>query len=390
MNAAVLLFAIGIKSIGVLGPITGSQDTAGQVDVEMSATVHLESSNPHVATVPESVFARGVTTFAVKTFAVKGPTDVTITARIGAESKSAILRVLPPKLFVGCDVPAKVSSFTPLKCKAFLDGLAPEDMPVSVSSDHQEILVAPSITISRGTNKTEFAVSARPVAQPVTGQVSVASGGVTKSQTITVMPIALEGFSFPGLIGWQRAQGGDHVGIAVKSLASAPGLAVTLSAQALGGGATPITFDHSTIHIGSGGKFADGGFSTRCVSQTMSVTVTASADFGGEHETVHTDFTVVGPRFEKLTPESMAVSNVGSGGQKQRITIRLQDCAGPSTSFDVAFSGDAHITVPARVQIPYGSRQQDFEFTIWPCPGQPPCGGHIDVANGRAIVIVRP
>src|SRR5213594_2587918 len=148
-----------IKSIGILGPIPGSQDTAGQVEIESGRalagqTINLQSSNPGVAQVPlTATLVQGTATFAVKTFPVKTPTDVTITAQIGSSSKSAILRVLPPKLSVlGCDIPPNVSPYKPLKCTAWLDGLAPEATAVTLWSSLPVAIVPASVTIARGTN----------------------------------------------------------------------------------------------------------------------------------------------------------------------------------------------------------------------------------------------
>src|SRR5437762_686755 len=151
MSAVLLLFVsvmaatapqTSIKKTGVRGPCTGSQDTAGQVEVETGRglapqAISLESSNPGVAQVPLTATpVQGTATFTVKTFPVKTPTEVTITAQIGTSSKSASLRVLPPKLSVlGCDIPPNVIPQKPLKCTAWLDGLAPEATTVALSSN---------------------------------------------------------------------------------------------------------------------------------------------------------------------------------------------------------------------------------------------------------------
>ena len=259
-----------------------------------------------------------------------------------------------------------------------------------MSSDRREIKVSPSLRIARGTNKTEFNVSAYGVGGPVTGQISLTSGGVTKSQAVTVKPIAIAGIKFPSVMGAHSAKGCEHASIEVDSMAQAPGLSVRLTSQTLDGTATPIAFDNSTIQMNSSGYAAFGGFALRCVSHNTIVKITASADFAGERETVDTDFTVLSARLMALDSSGPMASDVPPGGVKRTITIHLDEGAGPTTWFDVSYTGNARITGPARVQIPYGNQAKDFEVTVWPCPGEPPCHGHIEIQGLRTSIGVNP
>src|SRR2546423_8428932 len=171
---------IVIKNFGILGPVTGSQDTAGRVDLELTGAtiappvIELRSSNQGIAAVPMTVTAsQSSAVFVVKTAPVTKPTEVTITAQIGKSSKSATLQILPPRLAaLGCDQPSNVIPQKPLKCTAWLDGLAAEAITVNLSTSLPVATIPANVTIPRGANKQTFQVKAQPIAQAATVRVS--------------------------------------------------------------------------------------------------------------------------------------------------------------------------------------------------------------------------
>jgi hypothetical protein len=389
LGLAILLFArlnanaadpVVIKSIAILGPITGSQDTAGQVEIDVKglaapSLVNLQSSDPRVAAVPQTISARGVTTFVVKTFPVTSPTDVTITAQISTLSKSATLRVLPPKLVVlGCDLPETVAPGKPLNCTAWLDGKAAEDISVSASSSSAFIIVPDHVTIPKGANKGGFQVTAQPIAQSVSGQVSIAYARVTKSQTVTVMPVALEKITTPT----STMHGGLH-GVPLKATLTSPapqsGLKVKVSVQVTSpqGAPMPIKLNDSVIEVQEGRKDGVVNFSTSLVSVPTSVTFTGSTQFAGDNESRQVLFTVLPADLDRVAINPSSFSHVPLGGDQATVTVQLNGDAGGNTWIDIAYSGDTQITGPARIQIPYDHHKASFNVTVSPCSVSATC-----------------
>jgi hypothetical protein len=384
-----------IKKIGVLGPITGSQGTAGQVEVEvqgptLALSVNLESSDPRVAAVPQTISVHGVTTFVVKTFPVKSVTDVTITATIGASSKSVALRVLPPTLTVlGCDQPATVDFYKPLKCTAWLDGLAPEDTPIAASANSPEISVPDHVTIPKGATKQAFQVGARrPIAQSVTGRVSIEYLGVTKSYPITVMPVALSTLTVSTAVVNGGAQG--RVEAALTAPAPQSGIKVKLSAKVNSpeGAPMPIELHDSVIQLAAGQQTGKSVFSTHYVSVKTSVTITGSTEFSGENEARHVDVSVYPWPINYLHMQPNTFSAVPLGGVKSGVWVIMEGPAGPNTSYDIAYGGDTQITGPAHIQVPYEQKQTHFYVTVSPCSVQPTCHVHVTVGGHQITATV--
>lgn len=376
MHAAVLLFAVAIKSIGVIGPITGSQDTAGQVHLTGDATlavetVTLQSNLIGIAQVPESVVAKdGVATFKVRTFPVKTPTDVTITAKIGASSKSTSLRVMPPVLSViGCNIPPNVSPQVPLHCTVWLDGLAPDDTPVALSSSLPAAVVPPSVTIRGNTNKEFFQVIAQPIAQSATAQISATYAGATKNTNVNIMPVALENVAFSS----DHVVGGNQVQLSIKLTAPPPGagLVVKFAKQVVGG-------DTSVPNVLSlFGSFVDKDqlhtlpIPTYGVSTPTTVQVLASTDFApNDVKTlrIHIDPATM----QNLTIEPDHLSHVPLGGQQVKVVLWRNGSEAPSDVIDRHYGGDTQI-VEASPPVAEYSNATTWHVTVSPCSVQPTC-----------------
>lgn len=368
-----------IKNIGILGPVTGSQDTGGRVDIEVTGpkigalVIELRSSNQGIAAVPLTVTpTQGSAVFVVKTAPVTKPTDVTITAQVGASSKSAVLQILPPKLSaLGCDYPANVIPQKPLKCTAWLDGLAAEAITVNLSTDLPVANVPPNVTIRRGEHKETFQVQAQPIAQSATVRVSATYAGVTKSAPLTVLPVALQSLAL--IQGTVVA--GNPVQLMVTLTAPAPqsGLLVKFSSNA--SDQWLVALRDQTIKASN----VEEGFSYQSygVSSPTSMTITASSDLLTAGDARQVMLQLLPATLQSISIDPNHFANVPLGGQQAKVSLWLNGyaCCGLGTPIDqveIQYSGDTQITGPARVGFKYFNAT-DFTVTVSPCSVQQTC-----------------
>lgn len=370
-----------IKNFGILGPVTGSQDTGGRVDIEVtgakitSPVIELRSSNPGIAAVPLTVTpSQGSAIFVVKTSPVTKATDVIITAQVGASSKSATLQILPPKLSVlGCDQPANVIPQKPLTCTAWIDGLAAEAINVSLSTSLPAAIVPPSVTIRRGERKETFQVKAEPIAQSATVRVSATYAGVTQSVPITVQPVALESLA----ISPATVVGGNEIELTVKLTAPPPssGLVVKFSAQ------PQIWWDWNPQwgwDLPQSITMKTESYSFRArpmgVSSPTTVTITASSNLLTAGDARQVTLQIVPAALQSMSIDPDHFSNVPLGGQQAKVVLGLNGYAPfrQSDTMDIQYSGDTQISGPARVGFTY-QNATDFKVTVSPCSVQPTC-----------------
>ena len=198
---------IGIKRFGVAGPVTGSQDSIGVVELTGAArasgiTVTLRSGDPGVATVPATVtVASGASgqNFKVTTFPVATPKTVTISAQVGtAPPQSVLLTIIPPTLEILSCQPSSlpVGAFT--VCDVWLNGRVAGDSTVLISSPEYGTQIRPSVIVHAGEKKASFhvfGIGSGPQPRRVT--VNASYGGVTKTVQVTVSPIALKERHYP-------------------------------------------------------------------------------------------------------------------------------------------------------------------------------------------------
>ena len=373
---------IVIKFVGILGPVTGSQDTAGRVDIELTGpkigapVIELRSSNQGLAAVPLTVTpAQGSAVFVVKTGSVTKPTDVTITAQVGSSSKSATLQILPPKLSgLGCDQPANVIPQKPLKCWAWLDGLAAEAITVNLSTSLPVATVPPNVTISRGANKETVQVKAEPIAQSALVRVSGTYAGVTKSISVTVLPVALESLT----ISPSTVVAGERPVLNVKLTAPPPqsGVVVKISAQVTAshgevGGLPAVLFHSSSITMNTESYGLP--VQTYGVSSPTWVTITASSDLVSAGDARHVTLQVLPATLQSIIIEPDHFSNVPLGGQQAKVTIWLTGSDRGDGMVDIQYSGDTQITGPARAGFHPYNNVTNVTVTVSPCSVQPTC-----------------
>jgi hypothetical protein len=374
---------IVIKFFGILGPVTGSQDTAGTVGIEVtgskiaspvigsktvSPVIELRSSNQAIAAVPPTVTpTQGNAVFVVKTGSVTSPTEVTITAQVGTSSKRATLQILPPKLSgVGCDQPANVIPQKPLKCWAWLDGLAAEAITVALSSGLPAATVPSNATIPKDARKETFQVKAEPIAQSASVQVSATYAGVTKSISVTVLPVALESLT----ISPSTVVGGNDTTLAVKLTAPPPqsGLVVKFSQQPTG----YMYFNTLLVSMTMTAQFYSFPIRPAGVSSPTSVTITASSNLLTAGDARQATLQIMPATLQSINISPDHFSNVPLGGQQAKVTIWLNGYEPQNDTMDIQYSGDTQITGPSPVPFKYLSTT-DFTVTVSPCSVQPTC-----------------
>ena len=369
-----------IKNFGILGPVTGSQDTAGRVDIEVtgpkigSPVIELRSSDQGVAAVPMTVTSsQGTAIFVVKTASVTKPTEVTITAQVGTSSKSATLQILPPKLNVlGCDLPANVIPQKPLTCTAWLDGLAAEAITVNLTSSRAAAIVPPNVTIRRGEHKQTFQVNAEPIAQSASVQLSATYAGVTKSTPVTVLPVALESLT----ISQATALGGEQPKITVKLTAPPPqgGLVVHFSAQVTPpqtGSVNHLMSIYPGVMVMS--QQQDVPVFTFPVPAPISVTITGSTNFVTAGDTKQVKLEIEPAMLKSISINPDHFSNVSLGGQQATVTLQLTGWGPDHGAVDLQYGGDTQITGPSPVIFGYKEQKKDFPVTVSPCSVQQTC-----------------
>ena len=203
---------IGIKQFGVAGPVVGSNYTFGIVQLTAPAppsgiTVMLSSSLPSIATVPASVtVAPGSSdySFQVATFPVSTQTPVTISAWTGADIKTANFVVAPPGLAIlGCN-PNSLSGGETTTCTVWLNGAVSggrgqgglgaggSSGAVVALASTDGALVPSYVTVLPGQKTGSFQVKAGSLPQSAPVTISASYQGVTKTATVTVLPVAIK------------------------------------------------------------------------------------------------------------------------------------------------------------------------------------------------------
>ena len=155
------------------------------------AIVSLSSSNTSVATVPATVTVpsgQTSTNFTVNTAKVTGSKKVTISGSYTGVTKSATLTVQPLLASVSVSLSSVVGG-TPSSATVKLNGPAPGDIVVSLSSGNTSVATVPAtVTVPSGQTSTNFTVNTSKVTRRKKVTISGAYDGVTKSDTLTVMP----------------------------------------------------------------------------------------------------------------------------------------------------------------------------------------------------------
>lgn len=166
--------------------------------------VQLESDNPDVASVPESVLiearASASNPFTVNHRAVATPTPVTITATLTTEGetpqqRSVILTVQPPMVSsITVSQPTVIGKTTSVQGTVTLNGPAPaKGIPVFLTSNNPAIVKVPqNVSVPAGSTTAQFTINTEPVGSPTPVTITASSGQNDEQTTaLTVQPPSL-------------------------------------------------------------------------------------------------------------------------------------------------------------------------------------------------------
>jgi len=172
--------------------VTGGNAATGTITLtdpapSGGATVALQSTDPTLASVPDSIrIAAGQTsaTFTVATSSLTQPRTIAIAASYGGVAKPVLLAVNPPSLptLTALTVNSK------LTCTITISSPAPSNgLPIDLTADNPLALrLPPFVTIPSGQTSVSFQISTVAVSAPQAVTITASLGGVSKSATLTV------------------------------------------------------------------------------------------------------------------------------------------------------------------------------------------------------------
>jgi len=342
--------------------VNGGSPSTGTVVLGVAApssgvVVNLASSNPNNISVPASVTVpAGATsgTFTVTTLAsFHSSYTGTITASIGASSKSAVLTVTDDSVTSLSLSPSTVTGGISSTGTVTLAYAAPPGgFTFNLASNKPTYVGVPStVTVPAGATSTTFTVTANPYTVAYTASISASYlGTVEASTTVTVAEPSLT-LSPTSVAGGTSSTG-----------------TVTLPCAAPSGGFTLNLVSNkpnyvgvpSTVTVLSGNTSATFTVTTAAYSSTYSATITGS--YSGVNEASAT-ITVTDAAIASLTVSPSTVS----GGTSSTGTLTLSTAA-PAGGFKVNLSSStpSYVGVPSTLTIPAGARSAAFTVTTKP------------------------
>ena len=298
------------------------------------AAVELSSSDPAIATVPGSVTVQAgawYASFRISTISVAAPTSVTISGAYGGVTRSAQLTLTPPSLYSLSLSPTSVPGGTPSTGTATLNAAAPPGgTTVALRSDNTYVATVPaSVTVPVGATSATFAVSIRPVLEPISFEIAATYGGLTASARLSVIPATTATLYSLSLNDASVPSGAPLAGT------------VTLTARAPAGGATVALFSSNPVvatvpasvtvpAAATSASFA--GSTVGCVSTVVTVSGTY------EGVTRSAEITVTPP----TSTETISIQQADYFVNRQELRVAAKDTDSTTTlRVDVTSTGEA-------------------------------------------------
>ena len=187
----VALAALSLNPASVTGGTTATGTVTLTAAAPSGGIVISLSSNNAAASVPATVAISAGNTaaqFSIKTLAVSGTLNASITASFGAITKTAGIAIIPAALTGLTLSPTQVDGFTTSTGTVTLSGPAPSGgITVSISSDNYFTAWVPdSVTVAAGSNTGTFTVNTLPFFFDLTANITATYGSVSKTASITV------------------------------------------------------------------------------------------------------------------------------------------------------------------------------------------------------------
>jgi hypothetical protein len=278
-TATLTVNAVVLNSVAVSPTsVTGGTSSAGSVTINLGAPaagtlVNLRSSNPAAAAVPGSVTVPANATtaaFSIATSPVASNTAVTISATYNGLTRSTTLTVTAPLLSSVSLNPTSVTGGTPSTGTVALTGPASgSGIVVSLSSGNTSRATVPTnVTVPMGATTATFTVTTLPVSSSGSVRIYASQGNRTRSASLTVNTPSVSSL----VLNPTTVRGGAPSKGTVTLNGPAPqgGASVTLSSSN-----TSVATVPSSLMIAAGSSTANFTVTTRTVTLTRSVTISA-------------------------------------------------------------------------------------------------------------------
>jgi hypothetical protein len=259
--------------------VTGGATSTGKVTLNAPAlaggqTVMLASNNS-AASVPSTwIVPGGATsvTFTITTSPVAADTAVTITATLGAVSKTALLTVKAPAPMTLQVVPSSVFGGMNATCTVTLTGQTPAGgITVALGTSNSSVAnPGTSVLVPGGVASAQFPIATFPVSANTNVTLSAAFDGVTKTVILTVKPPAMSAAS----VSPSSVKGGTQTTLTVTLTSPAPSAGTTVT---LTSGKPTVAPVPASVLIPSGATSTTVTINTNTVSTNTNVTLTATA-----------------------------------------------------------------------------------------------------------------
>jgi hypothetical protein len=356
---------LALSSLGVNPEtVTGGSSTTGTLTLSGpapsgGAVISLSSSNPSVAMVPASAnVSQGSSsaTFTVSTSPVSATTSVTLSASYNGVTQTALLSVKSSTLASVAVSPSSVTGGSSATGTVTLCDPAPAGgAVVSLSSSSAGVAMVPaSVTVAAGGTSATFTVATKSVSASTSVTISATYGGASQSALLTIMPPAVL-LSSLTLSPSTVTGGGSSTGTVTLSASAPSGGAVVSLSSGNSGIARVIT----SVTVAGGATSATFAITTKPVSTSTSVTITAS--FGGA--TRSASLTVAPPTLVGLTVSPSSV--IGGSTSTGRAMLN-----GPAPSggevITLASSNPGAAATPASVTVGAGSTIATFKVVTTP------------------------
>ncbi|MDQ6802225.1 MAG: hypothetical protein M3041_15480 [Acidobacteriota bacterium] len=263
----------------------------------------------------------------------------------------------------------------PVKCTVSLDAAAADPIAVALNANLPVLSVPATVTINKSADRATFEATAMPIAQSASVQISGTFARVTKSFTVTVLPVALASMSISPATTLPGG-GSRYIPMLTLTLTAPPpaaGLKVKLSAQvtASHGGALPVSLP---ISLTVTQQTQTMEIVVHPVASEMWVAINASSDFFNDVDKKSVTIEVIPAQLQGITVSPFQFSHLPLGGVTTTGEVWLEGFAPEGgATIDLEYSGDTPIIGPSHIEIPKDTRSKYFQVTVSPCSVKPMC-----------------
>lgn len=366
--------------------ITGGAAVAATVTLNGNAPlggalVTLTSSNPTVASAPESILVPEGTNsaaFTITTQPTSTSVPVTISATGQGSTGTATVTVSPASVAAPVSAlslnPARTTGGLSVTGTVTLASAAPASGEVvNVTSSAAAAVVPAAVTVPAGQTSVSFTIATSPVAAATSVTITAAAGGATQSAALSLTPATLAGISVsPSSV----MDTGGATGAITLSGPAAAAATVTLSSS------SAVASVPASVTVPAGASTVSFPVTTQAVPTGTSVVITAQYV-----TTSLSAYMSVNPLLNGL----YATSSL-TGGSKGSGTIVL---LGPAPAGGVVVklsSSSTSLSVPTTVAIPAGASRATFSFSTKHVPSTTvvTITASLNAASQLAAVTVKP